>query len=522
MSGAAATGGEEMVFNAEDRRVRVLNPRKSPAGGHPVHASIFQVRSACKTCKQVAPATCFMVEQLNKGRDHPCYYFTTAAHVLCCSDCGEYCWIQIVYEWDPKKPKPSSTFLPDETFVEENNDRGWLRVPEDYVKNCGEGKGDWDRYLYDYGIIALRKDNLEQRLKDELDKLSGENAMVRKPMAQQPRMESVDQAFLCGFPGEVKKEAVRGHMYWMPVDKAKKAEPLLDDIGFKKRSGQERETSALFAMPQRHTNDGDGDGNNKSSSNQDLVVKRLYRHYIDSSGGQSGSPVYSYDDEEDEYIVYGIHAGYWRFEDAKSNLYCNVAVRMQEVYKDMSEWIKGKEDDKHTAKPAQKHSTEGFVEKKQRSYLFGTGIEGMKNSKPGTEDVGKPDEDPTTALPVDSPLGPIGSKRLKDIDDPKKFAKSLQDFVDKNERKDFGRKAVEAVDPSRKNNSPNVLRDFHQLKEDSIDGPWKGQENFMCIIYYLIVKKREMTIHALFEMLTPCAPQNTGRIKKELMAASYE
>ncbi|XP_065196911.1 uncharacterized protein LOC135828393 [Sycon ciliatum] len=521
MSGAAATGGEEMVFNAEDRRVRVLNPRKPPAGGHPVHASIFQVRSACKTCKQVAPATCFMVEQLNKGA-HPCYYFTTAAHVICCSDCGEYCWIQIVYEWDPKFPEPSSTFLPDKTFVEENNDRGWLRVPEDYIKNCGKGKEDWDRYLYDYGVIALRKDNLEKGLKNELAMLSGENAMVRKPRAQKARMESVDQAFLCGFPGEVKKEAVRGHMYWMPVDKAKKAEPLLDAIGFQKRRGQERETSALFAMPQRHTNDGDGDGNNKSSSNQELVVQRLYRHYIDSSGGQSGSPVYSYDDEEDEYIVYGIHAGYWRFEDAKSNLYCNVAVRMQEVYKDMSEWIKGKEDDKHTAKPAQKHSTEGFVEKKQRSYLFGTGIEGMKNSKPGTEDVGKPDEDPTTALPVASPLGPIGSKRLKDIDNHTTFAQSLQPFFDKKEKRDLGRKAVEAVDPDLKNDSYVVLEQFHDDHEGRLDGgKVKGQDNLMCIIYYLIVNKTEMTIPALFEMLTPCASQNTEKIKKKLMAASY-
>eukprot|EP00117_Sycon_ciliatum_P042479 scpid61330/ scgid30899/ len=408
MSGAAATGGEEMVFNAEDRRVRVLNPRKTPAGagGHPVHASIFQVRSACNfACNEVATGTCFMVEQLNKakGSDPPCYYFTTAAHVICCSDCGEYCWIQIVYEWDPKDSEPRSTFLPDETFVEENNDRGWLRVPEDYIKNCGKGKEDWDRYLYDYGIIALRKDNLEKGLKDELAMLSGENAMVRKPRAQKARMESVDQAFLCGFPGEVKKEEVRGHMYWMPVDKAKKAEPLLDDIGFQKRRGQERETSALFAMPQRHMSDDDGDGNNKSSSNQELVVQRLYRHYIDSSGGQSGSPVYSYDDEEDEYIVYGIHAGYWRFEDAKSNLYCNVAVRIQEVYKDMSEWIEQKEADKQTAPPAQKHSTEGFVEKKQPSYLFGTGIEGMKKSKSGTVDAGERDE-VYLANPFDAPL----------------------------------------------------------------------------------------------------------------------
>ncbi|XP_065196932.1 integumentary mucin C.1-like [Sycon ciliatum] len=34
----------------------------------------------------------------------------------------------------------------------------------------------------------------------------------------------------------------------------------------------------------------------------------------------------------------------------------------------------------------------GFVEEKQLSYLFGTGIEGMKKSKSGTEDAGKPDE----------------------------------------------------------------------------------------------------------------------------------
>eukprot|EP00117_Sycon_ciliatum_P016111 scpid62213/ scgid15685/ len=487
MSGAAATGGEEMVFNAEDRRVRVLNPRKTPAGagGHPVHASIFQVRSACNfACNEVATGTCFMVEQLNKakGSDPPCYYFTTAAHVICCSDCGEYCWIQIVYEWDPKDSEPRSTFLPDETFVEENNDRGWLRVPEDYIKNCGKGKEDWDRYLYDYGIIALRKDNLEKGLKDELAMLSGENAMVRKPRAQKARMESVDQAFLCGFPGEVKKEEVRGHMYWMPVDKAKKAEPLLDDIGFQKRRGQERETSALFAMPQRHTNDG----------------------------------------EEDEYIVYGIHAGYWRFEDAKSNLYCNVAVRIQEVYKDMSEWIEQKEADKQTAPPAQKHSTEGFVEKKQPSYLFGTGIEGMKKSKPGTEDVGKPDEDPTTAHRVANPLGPIGSKRLKDIDNHTTFAQSLQPFFDKKEKRDLGRKAVEAVDPDLKNDSYVVLEQFHDDHEGRLDGgKVKGQDNLMCIIYYLIVKNGEMTIHALFEMLRACAPENTDAIKKELMAASY-
>ena len=35
------------------------------------------------------------------------------------------------------------------------------------------------------------------------------------------------------------------------------------------------------------------------------------------------------------------------------------------------------------------------------------------------------------------PASLCSSKRLKDIDDPKKFAKSLQDFFDKNERSKY-------------------------------------------------------------------------------------
>ncbi|XP_065196921.1 uncharacterized protein LOC135828400 [Sycon ciliatum] len=129
---------------------------------------------------------------------------------------------------------------------------------------------------------------------------------------------------------------------------------------------------------------------------------------------------------------------------------------------------------------------------------------------------------PTANLHVDSQLGEmIGSKRLKDIDDHTQFAQSLQDFFNRNEKKDFGRKAVEAVDSSRNNDSLVVLGHFHEDKKESINGPWKGQENLMCIIYYLIVKNGEMTIHDLFEMLRACAPENTDAIKKELMTASY-
>ncbi|XP_065179764.1 uncharacterized protein LOC135810218 isoform X2 [Sycon ciliatum] len=550
MSGAAATGGEEKVFNAEDRRVRVLNPRKTPAGGHPVHASIFQVRSRCVTCCKIGIATCFMVEQLNKGRDHPCYYFTTAAHVIFCSDCGEYRWAQIVYEWDPKDYKPSSTFPPDGTVVEENNDRGWLRVPEDYIKNCG--KGEWDRYPYDYGIIALRKDNLEQRLKNELDKLSGENAMVHVPMAQQPRMESVDQAFLCGFPAEVKNEKVLGHMYWVPVDKSKKAEPLQDDISFKKRRVQERETSALFAMPQRHMNDGDGDRTNKISSNQELVVKRLYRHYIDSSAGQAGSPVYCYNDEDKEYVVYGIHTGRWLFSDAKSNLYCKVAVRIQEVYKDMSKWIELKEADEQTAPPAQKHSTEGSVEKKQTSYLFGTGTptsdEPMDEQTSPTIDKDSAESVPSASQShsdqasqstaarqddaghehraADGSCGTFLStspllKVLSEITDFQRFSRSMEGCISRLKREDFAQAVAILINPEYSNDFKDDMQDFI-MRNDL--GTTNIPDNMQGVIRWAVdqAATREITLAELKKIALDLNPERKKRIEKTFQPTSDE
>eukprot|EP00117_Sycon_ciliatum_P043489 scpid102311/ scgid31478/ len=152
-----------------------------------------------------------------------------------------------------------------------------------------------------------------------------------------------------------------------------------------------------------------------------------------------------------------------------------------------------------------------------------------ENQRPSIDSF--PTAAPVTAPPVvtnvpaaaaASDNWPQGSKRLKDIDNHTTFAQSLQPFFDKKEKRDLGRKAVEAVDPDLKNDSYVVLEQFHDDHEGRLDGgKVKGQDNLMCIIYYLIVKNGEMTIHALFEMLRACAPENTDAIKKELMAASY-
>eukprot|EP00117_Sycon_ciliatum_P009629 scpid107291/ scgid11842/ len=215
-------------------------------------------------------------------------------------------------------------------------------------------------------------------------------------MLQEPgkeRKEFVDQTFLCGFPGLVGRENVEkyvlGHMYWVHTSKSEKAEPLDEGIAIQERQKLERRTSALFAMPQRHLND-KGDGKNKSRSDQYLVVKRLYRHYIDSSGGQSGSPVYSYGATPEEFKVHGIHAGYWEFAGAEEALDCNVAVRFREVYRDMLTWISSK---KAVPKKAEKISTEKFRAMEPnfgKLHFFHPGSEGMRSAEPRDDGQDEP------------------------------------------------------------------------------------------------------------------------------------
>ncbi|XP_065196916.1 uncharacterized protein LOC135828397 [Sycon ciliatum] len=131
---------------------------------------------------------------------------------------------------------------------------------------------------------------------------------------------------------------------------------------------------------------------------------------------------------------------------------------------------------------------------------------------------------PTANLHVDSPLGEmIGSKRVADIEDQRGFVQVLEPFFSKNEKINAGRNAVKRVNARSMNNSCNVLDNFHDRHKGHIDGisAGYGQTNMMCIIYYLMVNQREMTIHDLYVLLKECARQNTTLIETALREAAY-
>ena len=85
----------------------------------------------------------------------------------------------------------------------------------------------------------------------------------------------------------------------------------------KLRSEHERSTAALCSPPQSHA---DEENENYPTTkvfedgSQRRLDEVLYRHYIDSSGGQSGSPVYILGTDITDSITYsivGIHVGQW-------------------------------------------------------------------------------------------------------------------------------------------------------------------------------------------------------------------
>ncbi|XP_065196997.1 uncharacterized protein LOC135828478 [Sycon ciliatum] len=363
--------GEEKVFSSLDRRTAISDRTQSK---HVAHSSIFQVFSACRGCNMIAPGTCFLLEELNRVRNaDTAYYFTTAAHVIYCATHAEYSYIKIAWNWKPEDESPVEAYPSGKkTFIWRDSEAGWLAVSPGYSEHCSEKHQVYDRYPYDFGVIALRKEFINDDVCAQLDKLIQNGAMFRKPNT---RHEFIDKAYLCGYAGEVKGKNVRGNLYWVGESESKKGEDLQDQpLERSVRSGKERSTSSLFSMPQRHHSNTAPDGVKKWDSNAALAVKNLYRHYIDASGGQSGSPIYTITDD-DEFVAVAIHVGFWQFSGVRESLWCNVAVRISETFREMRSWIQ--ENSQKAASELGQLSVESFREKSSASYLFGTGIESV-------------------------------------------------------------------------------------------------------------------------------------------------
>ena len=342
-----------------DRREFIEDPRKDDVA-HPPLKTIFPLLLSCGNCKTLSSlGTCFLLQYdlgdvFGEGRDY--HYFVTAGHNLVCKTCdrdGEgkmpYREVNIAWEWTPGKLTPDSCIC---KTITANNDQGWIRVSDKFRT---EKIGTNEAFLHDFGVIAVQKSVCLPACTKFFGKFTKE---CLRALSGQPGGEAAN---ICGYPAlvdesvfntvkprnyldlpdskmEPGKKVVYGLMMWMPPTAGKAASSPSGQETPSDRSDRERSTTAAYGMPQHHHND---DSDKKESSQAKDI---LYRYYIDTSGGQSGSPVYIVREDgngdESSYCV-GIHVGRWDF--SSKELSCNVCFNIDEAIKRMKDekWADG-------------------------------------------------------------------------------------------------------------------------------------------------------------------------------------
>ena len=356
-----------------DRRVHIKDPRQDDSKPpHPVHRTIFPVVAACHNDKcgvrdEVQLGTCFVLDplyQIFSGSKRKCHYFATAGHNLICHECESYRSVKIAIEWQEGSGLPSKFLVdgPSEPITQSSGP-GWVRVSEvDFKPNIL--RDSRALYQYDFGVIAVyadRCDSATRKIIDDAVLFVGADSTTKMSLA-----------YLCGYPYQVECEQdevytakvrtselkslrthdVQGSMFWMPSDRAVSVEdtnwsdvpPPDIDSNKTARSTHQRSTAAVYSFPQGH---GDESSAVYKTTAPELQSK-LYRYYIDSSGGQSGSPVYVEREMngETKYCVVGIHVGCWELTVAQGKS-CNVCMRLDAALEQMKterwpEWARNK------------------------------------------------------------------------------------------------------------------------------------------------------------------------------------
>ena len=344
-------GAEDLLIKEGDqtidRREFIEDPRKDDVD-HPPLKTIFPLLLSCGKCDSSSLGTCFLLgDVFGEGRD--CHYFVTAGHNLVCKTCdrdGEkkmpYREVNIAWEWTPGKPRPDSCVC---KTITANNDQGWIRVSDEFrTKKIGT----IEAFLHDFGVIAVRKSVCLPACTKFFGKFTKE--CLRALSGQ----TGAEEAYICGYPGlvhesvfktikprnyldlpdsemEAGKKVVYGLMMWMPPTLGKAASSPSGEETASERSDRERSTTAAYGMPQHHCNDG---SDKKESSQAENI---LYRYYIDTSPGQSGSPVYIERDENGHksYYCVGIHVGTWKF--SSEELICNVGFNVTAAIQRMND-----------------------------------------------------------------------------------------------------------------------------------------------------------------------------------------
>eukprot|EP00117_Sycon_ciliatum_P049275 scpid50397/ scgid1992/ len=280
-----------------------VDARKPFDSTNPVHQrmgkSIFHLRIECEKCGKGGYGTCFLLQDLSKDCDEDYVYFATAAHNLYCvfipeeeqnpnceTGCNQYRVLKIIERWNLKQVGVDQTSVYLTDTIGKNSKAGWLKVSNKYEKSAksvqvqvkvrkadaATHQAKLDRYTYDFGVIAARK----------VDLLDNNPSLLPGIDQQVPvfwgNLEPDDvSAYLCGYPGRVgdhKKDELppraKKRKYWVP-----------------------------------------------SASRVVVLAPNLLKHYVHSSGGQSGAPLYKLTPSVagEAPCVLGIHVG----GDPKSN-----------------------------------------------------------------------------------------------------------------------------------------------------------------------------------------------------------
>ncbi|XP_065198085.1 uncharacterized protein LOC135829614 isoform X2 [Sycon ciliatum] len=374
-AGLAGTA-ENCLKPGKDERVTVNEPPAETSS--PFH-SIFALEVGCDNCNKdrtlAYQGTCFLLSDLNCRKEE--YIFATAAHNLFCTVCGHWLWVQIYSDLSKDQ------FLT-KGKISRKNENGWLIVPDWYKKNAkdAEKNSNPDPFRHDYGIIAAKKG----RCKCPLTYWVDENLLGVATKCQ----EEEDDVRMCGYPvdvytyrdGKEESQTAEKRKYW--VDKPRRAE-------FAEHGHQ-------------------------------------LHHFVDSSGGQSGSPVFLLPQEGEAatartgYVV-GIHV--------KGGDKHNLAVKLRDERgsdttpmedlrkwaKDPSEWLPA-----DNVEVAEKSVKRGVRQSEQKGMHGGrrhqqqqadSGAEAPTTKEPKKKFFDDPFDHPDYVAKIDVPLKDVDGVELR-------------------------------------------------------------------------------------------------------------
>ncbi|XP_065191516.1 uncharacterized protein LOC135822636 isoform X2 [Sycon ciliatum] len=353
-------GGLRGLDHEFDKRIWVPGPLNGREGPHRDVVQVVIFKTCCKHLKLPTFGTCFLAKTaegsplvLNGGaaEDEYACFFTVAHNLYCKKHACYVAKIALVHMNKPGTPAERTPRTKSKD-MSHNDKIGFYRVPQEF-KQCKTRDGLCQS---DYGLIVVRRDELLDLDLQHIS-LSLPTSLVGESAACYPH------GVVCGYPvyvfqkpntseynlgGEsagfkerpdVKRYLVVGAQYCSVPSGSSDSVQESDAQALSKedRRQLERHSDGIFSFPQNHF-----DEECEKYCPQSSASAALYRYYIDTSPGNSGSPVYV-PMQDGTFVVVGLHRGTWYYHhknDVDRATDCNVAVRLTDtVLKRMKDWL---------------------------------------------------------------------------------------------------------------------------------------------------------------------------------------